>query len=140
MTQPQYFSFLGQWELVPESCIYEQGEAPLSAAYTIEENDGALTFHMEWTDSSGESHKYSFSGRPDGEQKPFAGGDLADALSITAVSDTELNSAAFFKGRELMKATRTLENDGVYMDIRQSVVLPDLTEPTNYSRFKRVVS
>lgn len=137
---PVYRNFLGTWQLIPESCIYEQGDSPKEGTYRIEEGDGGLVFHMMWTDSAGEEHSFSFTGIADGEQRPFSGGELADALSVTAVSETELNSAAYKAGKELMLATRTLVGDGFYLDVRQMVRLPDLTEPTNFARYKRIVS
>ena len=137
---PTYRDFLGDWELIPETCIYEQGVAPVSGRYRIEERDGALVFHMAWKDAEGEKHEYSFSGIPDGVPRDFNGGELADSLSVTAVSKLELSSSAFYAGRELMLATRSLIDDGLYLDIRQIVRLPDGTEPCNFSRYKRVLN
>ena len=136
--KPPYQEFLGNWELIPLTCVYEQGEAPIAGTYSIEENDGVLTFHMGWTDAGGGQHDYSFGAKPDGKRKPFNGGMLADSISVIAASDTELNSAAYKDGQELMLATRTLSDDGDYMEVRQIVRLPDLTEPTNFARYRRV--
>ncbi len=135
---PTYRHFIGEWILVAETCIYEQGNAPVSGTYRIEESDGKLVFHMGWQDEGGETHNYSFSAIPDGMPHKFNGGDLADSLSVTAISENELNSSAFYKEKELMIATRTLVDGGAYMDVRQSVRLPDGTEPSNFSRYKRV--
>lgn len=130
--------FLGLWVLDPESCQYEQGDPPRSGSYRIEETpDGRLAFHMEWVDAEGEAHKASFTGRPDGEPEPFAGGELADAMSVTPVSARELNSAAYMKGRELMVASRQLDDTGGAMRLIQAVLLPDGTKPTNISIYVR---
>ena len=125
--QPIYCQFLGDWALLPESCVYEQGDAPAAGSYSIAEGDGGLVFTMHWTDAEGEQHNYSFTSVADGKSHPFDGGALAVALSVTAKSALELNSAAFKDGRELMLATRTLSADGLFMDVKQSVRLPDLT-------------
>tara|TARA_R110002096_G_scaffold346320_3_gene539766 strand:- start:96 stop:518 length:423 start_codon:yes stop_codon:yes gene_type:complete len=138
MMGPIYRHFIGNWELVAETCIYEQGETPVAGTYRIEESGGELVFHLGWRDKAGEDHQYSFSTIPDGMPHDFNGGDLADSLSVTAVSEEELNSAAYYKGKELMLAARTLVDGGMYMDVRQIVRLPDGTEPTNYSRYRRV--
>ncbi|MBL4839087.1 MAG: hypothetical protein JKY34_16090 [Kordiimonadaceae bacterium] len=135
---PLYQQFLGNWELIPLTCVYEQGDAPIAGTYSIEETGSTLTFHMGWTDADGGQHDYSFGATSDGKPKPFRGGDLADSISVTAVSEKELNSAAYKAGKELMLAQRTLSDDGDYMEVRQIVRLPDLTEPSNFARYRRV--
>jgi hypothetical protein len=123
--------FLGTWILDPKSCQYDQGEAPAASRYHIEERAGRLYFSIEWTDTEGVDHRVEFSGVPDGSPEPFAGGELADALSVTAVSDTELTSSAFWRGEELMVAQRQLDPSGTAMRVIQLVRLPDGTRPTN---------
>ncbi|MBV1900117.1 MAG: hypothetical protein KUG56_00430 [Kordiimonadaceae bacterium] len=137
-TMQLYQQFLGNWELIPLTCAYEQGDAPIAGTYSIEETGNAITFRMGWIDTDGSPHDYSFAGVPDGKPKPFQGGALADSISVTAVSEKELNSAAYKAGKELMLAKRTLSGDGDYMEVRQIVRLPDLTEPCNFARYRRV--
>lgn len=132
-----YADFLGTWELMPESCVYEQSAPPRTGTYRISENTDGLTFDMAWVDADGESHVYHFSGVPDGEPYPFDGGDLADALSVSAESVWELNSSAFYKGKELMTASRKLTGEGQFMEVRQTVHLPDGTKPSNFACYRR---
>lgn len=132
-----YADFLGAWDLDPGSCDYQQSEPPISGVYVISEGQGGLTFHIAWEDADGEKHAHSFTATPDGQPHAFNGGDLVDALSVTAQSAVQLNSAAFFQGRQLMTATRTLRDGGSVMEVRQSVVLPDGTEPTNVAFYQR---
>jgi len=137
-TDPLWKGFLGLWILDPESCRYEQGEPPRSGSYRIEEtDDGRLAFHMEWVDAAGEAHRASFTGTPDGKPEPFAGGDLADAMSVTPASPRELNSAAYMKGRELMIASRQLDETGQAMRLIQAVLLPSGEKPVNISIYVR---
>src|SRR5687768_1949596 len=110
-----YADFLGTWILDPTSCAYQQGEPPRSGRYVIEESAGVLHFSIEWVDHVGAEHRVAFSGIPDGVARPFAGGDLADALSITAVSPRELTSAALYRGKERMFAQRQLDETGQAM-------------------------
>ncbi len=132
-----YADFLGIWDLDAATCVYEQSDPPSSGSYTISESKHGLTFRMAWTDTDGEQHVHSFSCMPDGQPKPFNGGELADAISVTAVSPVELNSAAFYQGRQLMTAARTLKDGGIVMEVRQSVLLPDGTQPTNFACYRR---
>ncbi len=120
-----YGGFLGTWVLDPSSCVYEQGEPPLAGLYRIVEgDDGRLHFHVRWTDAERREHAVSFAGNPSGEPEPFAGGDLADTLSVKAVSPRELNSTASYRGVERMVAQRQLDETGRAMRVTQIVRLP----------------
>ena len=137
MTEPIYKKFLGTWVLDTTTCDYEQGEAPWSDVHRITEDGDELVFILDWTDAGGESHHASFRARPDGTKIPFDGGPLADALQVTAPSDSELNLSAFRAGVELMTATRELEPDGASLYLVQTVHLPDGTSPANRSTYYR---
>lgn len=138
MSKP-YELFLGSWSLDASTCDYEQGEPPRSGVYRIADDAaGVLHFVIEWVDAEGKAHEASFSGPPNGEALPFPGGDLADAFSITLVSPRELNSSAFFQGRELMIAQRQLDDTGQVMRVVQQVHLPDGTRPTNVALYRRL--
>lgn len=134
---PLYAGFLGTWILLPESCDYEQGEPPASGTYRIEERDGRLEFAMDWTDSAGKTHHAEFSGVPDGRREPFDGGELADALSVTAVSARELTSAAYRNGAELMVAQRQLDDTGSAMRVTQLVRFLDGTHAANVGVYRK---
>lgn len=136
MSKP-YELFLGEWQLDTNLCLYEQGEPPLSSTYLIREEGDELLFEMSWTDSDDETHQMVFRGVPDGELAPFNGGDLVDALSITAVSTHELNTAAAMKGVVLMSVIRRLSADGQQMAVMQEVKLPTGEVSTNKSVYLR---
>ena len=137
MSTPPYEPFLGTWILIPESCRYEQGEAPRAGRYLISLDGTDLVFRAEWTDALGKAQHVEFRGPPDGSKIPFAGGELADALAIDAVSERELNSYAYLRGVELMVAQRQLDSTGSAMRITQLVRLPDGTSPANVSVYRR---
>lgn len=136
-----YAKFLGLWQLIPESCQYEQGDPPRSGTYRIEEAPGGVvSFEAHWVDASGESQSVRFAGPPDGQKMPFAGGELADALAVEAVSERELNTYAYYEGKELMVAQRQLDASGQAMRITQLVRLPMGQSPANVSIYRRVPS
>ena len=136
--RPAYAPFLGLWSLIPESCRYEQGAAPRSGAYLIEEVEaGRVRFVARWTDDEGTPHEVAFEGPTDGSKIPFPGGELADALAIEAVSERELNSYAYLNGREFMVAQRQLDGTGQAMRVTQLVRLPDGTRPANVAIYRR---
>ena len=134
-----YEAFLGLWQLIPESCRYQQGDAPRSGTYRIDEpQPGHLRFTAMWIDGDGNDQSVTFEGPADGRQMPFDGGDLADALAIAAVSDRELNSYAYRAGQELMVAQRQLDATGAAMRITQLVRLPNGESPANVSIYRRI--
>ncbi|PCH81829.1 MAG: hypothetical protein COB90_03065 [Hyphomicrobiales bacterium] len=133
----KYLAFLGTWKLDAASCKYDQGDPPKAGTYRIEEDGDMLVFHMYWMDQSGEEHSVEFRGRPDGIPHPFRGGDLADALAVTTVSDWQLDSSAYLKGRELMVASRKLSKDLKSLYVSQTVKLRKDDEPTNHAIYRR---
>ncbi len=137
MTDPIYQKFLGMWVLDVESCVFEQGDPPTSGSIKILADGEELVFEMKWIALDGESHFASFRAKPDGGLIPFDGGGLADALSVTAVSDRELNSSAFRDGFELMSARRKLSADALKMHVVQTVRLPDGLTPSNHSVYHK---
>ena len=117
----KFKSFIGLWSLIPESCKYQQGDAPIKGSYKIEYKDENIVFTMNWTDKENKDFSIEFSGIPDGKKVPFNGGALADEMAITAVSERELNSYAYLNGKELMIAQRQLDDTGMAMRITQVV-------------------
>ena len=137
--QPPYAGFIGTWILDPSTCDYEQGAPPRTGRYQIVDRGGELHFTMEWTDQQGVDHRAGFSGVPDGMPRPFAGGDLADALSITAVSPRELTSAALYRGVERMFAQRQLDDTLQAMRVTQLIRLPNGSRPANIAVYRRLL-
>ena len=134
-----YRDFLGLWQLIPESCSYEQGDPPKSGTYRIEENrDGSLQFTADWVGADDDTGSVTFSGFPDGTRMPFNAGELADALAVDAVSARELNTYAYMDGREIMVAQRQLDSTGQAMRITQVVRLPNGESPANVAIYRRI--
>ncbi|MCK5800145.1 MAG: hypothetical protein KAI47_23305 [Deltaproteobacteria bacterium] len=135
--EPLYAHFLGLWLLDPASCDYEQGDPPRAGSYRIEEREGRLLFTLTWVDAVGLDGHASFSGLPDGRHEDFDGGDLADALSVEAVSARELTSAAYYKGVERMTTQCQLDELGMAMRVLKLVRLPDGTRLLDTNVYRR---
>jgi hypothetical protein len=134
---PAYAAFLGTWALIPETCVYEQGQPPLAGTYRIEADDGLLRFTIEWGDIAGTSHQVTFGGRPDGIATPFAGGDAVDSMAITLVSPRDLRTSAYWRGQERMVAQRQLDAVGNAMRVTQLVRFGDGTSAANVAVYRR---
>jgi len=130
-------NFLGSWTLDLARSTFEQNEPPKSATHRLELYEGHVIFYMNWVDAEGQDYEVKFAGIPDGQIREFPGGDLADAMSVTAPSELELNTSAYLKGNELMTATRLLVSDGAEMLLTQTVHLPDGVTVQNKSLYVR---
>ena len=70
---------------------------------------------------------------------PFKGGDLADSLSSTIVSERELNTIAYKNGIKVMEVRRNLSNSYNQMTISQTVFVSEKDKPTNWSSYSKVI-
>jgi hypothetical protein len=103
-------TYLGTWDLIPELCIYEQGEAPRSGVYTIGESEGVVSISMSWTDAEGEQHAIEYGGLPDGSEHPLEAPDLTH-MTLTRIDSSTLDSAAYKGEDQMMYARRTAHDD-----------------------------
>jgi hypothetical protein len=132
-----YESFLGTWILIPESCQYDQGAAPVWSRYVIGLNVGELVFTIDWMDEKNESHQVMFKGKPDGQEMAFDGGAIADAISVEAVSSRELTTSAFKNGHKVMVAQRQLDETGQAMRVIQVVYDDSGDKVTNIGVYQK---
>ena len=131
--------FLGKWSLIKGSCVYEQGDSPVDGHYQITQKTKDLLFQMVWLDNTGERHDFIFKSRPDNLAMPFKGGDLADSLSSTIVSERELNTIAYKNGIKVMEVRRNLSNSYNQMTISQTVFVSEKDKLTNWSSYSKVI-
>ena len=132
-------NFLGKWALIKGSCVYEQGLPPLDGQYKVTQSNKDLIFQMVWLDNSGDKHEFTFQSRPDGLIIPFNGGDLADSLSTSKLSESELNTIAYKNGNKVMEVRRNLSNSLNQMTVSQTVFLSERDKPTNWSSYSKMV-
>jgi len=103
-------TYLGAWHLIPELCIYQQGEAPRSGLYTIEESAGVLRLAVDWVDRAGLAHHVEFGGQPDGSEQTVDTPGLTH-MTLTRIDSGTLDSAAFRDGEPVMYARRVAHGD-----------------------------
>ena len=132
-----YEAFLGTWTLEPASCVYEQSEAPAESTHRIFVEGKKLIITMHWTLADATKHQMQFSGIPNGKPMPFAGGELADALAIHAISKRELTTSAYWKGKEIMLSQRQLDDTGSAMRVTQIVRFQGGTHAANVGVYRK---
>jgi len=103
-------AYLGKWELIPELCIYDRGEAPTRGLYTIAEAAGVVSISISWIDVEGEEHSISFSGASDGSPQSTSAPGLTH-MTISRMSANTLDSAAFNGEDQTMYARRVAHDN-----------------------------
>lgn len=116
--------FFGTWKLDPAQCSYEFGLPPQSGLYRIEPEGTGLTFTAEWVTPEGQPAHVVFQGIPDGRDHPSGHPAVADTITTTRVSASQLDTAAKKDGRIVNLATRVLSPDGQTMTVTQSGITP----------------
>lgn len=133
--------FLGDWRLDVEASEFGQGDPPLSGRMQISRLGEDLVFEIAWedgTDREGARHEERLVARPDGRPEAFNGADLADALATRSPTAGVLETVASWRGTDRMSVVRTLSLDAMSMFVVQTVTLPDATEVTNRSVYRRL--
>ena len=136
-----YRHFLGRWQLIPESCQYEQGAPPIEGSYEIDASNGFLHFTIcsRAKPVQGQTQKEicaTFSARPDGS-KSKTEGTLIDAMSLHAISIRELNTRAYVGDTVRMFAQQQLDESLSAMRVVQKVVFENESEEINIAVYKR---
>ena len=152
-------SYIGTWTLVPELCIYEEGQPPLSGIYRISQSDGHVRISIDWEAPDGSAHQIEFGAPNDGTRQPSGapgvapvdapgvapvdapGVASADApeshLSITRVSPLVLDSSAYTGADEVAYARRLASQDGLLLSTLQVGRRADGTSFRNFQVYRR---
>ena len=77
----------GTWLLVPELCLYEEGEPPRSGLYRISQQAGEVSISIAWQAQDGSEHEVEFGGPHDGSRQASESPG-ATHFSITRVNDS----------------------------------------------------
>ena len=129
--------FFGTWALIPDQSRYEFGPPPAGGVYQITANETGYTFTMHWTTADGQAMNAAYDAIPDGQQHPYENTAVADAVSLTRVSERQLDSASFKGGQQIAYASRVLSADRQQMTVTQSGQTPDGTSFNNLAVYQR---
>jgi len=128
--------YLGTWVLVPELCLYEEGEPPSSGLYTIAQVGDEVGFAIEWTDVQGQRHDVRFAGPDDGTRRTIAGQAQAE-LSVDRIGRTILDTSVFNGERMVSYARRCASLDGQLLSTVQQGYRADGTRYRNFQVYRR---
>ena len=128
--------YTGTWILVPELCVYQEGQPPTRGVYTIAQRDGAVAISIDWTALEGGSHTIAFGGPIDGSPQSIHGQPGA-ALSITAISAQILDSTVRASSRVLAYARRCASDDGQLLSTVQEGHRDDGSTYRNFQVYQR---
>jgi acetyl esterase/lipase len=125
----------GTWQLVPEVCIYQSGEAPRDGTYVIALQAGRADFTIAWTTQAGEAHHAAFGGWMDGSRQPVAEGSPAE-FSIESSGDS-LDSAVWLNGERIAFARRRVSADGALLSTVQEGIDSSGNAYRNFQVYRR---
>ena len=139
--------FLGTWTLLTELSLYETGTPPASGTYTISEpTAGVLTLHVAWRmEPEGDLRVTSFGGPCDGTPQPLPmppgvttrSAGIPDALTLTRVDASTLDSAALVEGRVVAYARRVVSRDGTLLAVAQDAIGGEGNRARNFHVYRR---
>ncbi len=105
--------FLGEWDLVPELCQYQDGHPPKKGHYKIDLEGKEVAFDLNWTDEHDKAHHVTYGGPVDGQPQPLNGGKME--VSFTRIDELRLDSSTFSNGLEASYVHRKASEDGALM-------------------------
>ena len=129
-------AYIGTWTLVPELCIYEEGQPPLSGTYRISQSEGEVSISIDWEASDGSAHHIEFGAPSDGTRQPSSTPGSLD-LSITRVSPLILDSSAYAGADEVAYARRLASQDGLLLSTVQVGRRADGTSFRNFQVYRK---
>jgi heme-degrading monooxygenase HmoA len=140
---PVHDHIVGTWQLVPELSIYEAGAPPASGVYDITRSGDRYDFVIRWrSEPGGPELSAAFGGPGDGSVQTLAlpqGAPVGtpDAMTITRVDDSTLDSEAISAGRVVAYARRRVSDDGSVLSVMQEVRTPDGRGPRSFQVYRR---
>jgi hypothetical protein len=131
--------YLGQWELVPELCLYQHGEPPTWGIYDIQLHGDDITIAIQWGDVDGATHEIGFASTPDGIVRESDAPGITH-FSLTRVSELMLDSAAIADGRQVAYARRAASPSGDLLTTVQTASTPDGVPFSNFQVYRRTLT
>ncbi len=129
-------NYLGKWQLVPELCIYQQGEPPISGVYELTGIPGGVDVQIAWEDSEGNALTTGFNGPDDGSKQSIEAPGITH-FSITRIDENTLDSAAFDDDQTIMTARRVVSNDGKLLTTVQTTLSGE-GKTSNFQVYRRL--
>jgi len=121
--QSAHESFVGVWELDPDTLDYQHGRPGRRATYVIEPLEDGLRFILDADDADGKPMHFVYAGVLDGLDVPIPNTLLT--LALSKPDDRTIESTLKKEGQVLDRWTRTLQPGGTTMLISQHGFKPD---------------
>ena len=98
-------NYIGTWLLIPELCIYQNGEPPLRGIYEIQSDGTEVRISVNWTDKEGAEHAIEYGGAIDGSKHPIDASGTTSTVYFR-VDENTLGSTVYDNDRKTMYARR----------------------------------
>ncbi|MDP6736287.1 MAG: hypothetical protein QF732_07280 [Nitrospinaceae bacterium] len=127
--------FFGNWVLLPELCIYQNGEPPPSGLYVIRSKTEVIEFEIEWKDTSGTDHSLSYGGPLDGKKHTSDSPGVSD-VAYEKIDDLTLDSTSYDGDKILMYVRRVASETGDLLAVSQ-VIFGENGSLSNFQVYRR---
>ncbi len=128
-------SYLGTWILVPELCLYEEGNPPICGVYRISQLEDDVRISIDWKAQDGSKHQIEFQGPDSGVRRPSSTPGVS-YFSITRVSPFILDSHAYVGEEQVAYARRRVSEDGLLLATVQVGRRPNGTTFHNFQVYR----
>jgi hypothetical protein len=132
-------SYLGTWILLPELCLYEEGNPPASGIYRISQLGDDVRISIEWKAQDGSKHQIEFQAPDSGVKQP-SNNPGTSHFSITRVSPLILDSRAYAGEEEVGYARRRASDDGLLLATVQAGRRTNGTSFRNFQVYRRQIA
>ncbi len=129
-------AFLGEWELVPELSLYENGEPPRSGTYRLSLDGDAIAASIDWVDAQGASETVAFGGPLDGSEVVLDTQGPA-VLALERLDAATLDSVVRVAGQQVAWARRRASDDGQLLAVVQTGATPEGEPFRNFQVYRR---
>ena len=127
--------FLGEWELIPELCIYQAGHPPISGRYLIRSDSNQVHISIWWTDHANESHELSFGGILDGQRHAFEAPGVSHVM-YEQLGPLHFDSTAYDGDEVVLYAKRVTSEAGDLLAVTQTQQ-SEQGQTTNFQVYRR---
>jgi hypothetical protein len=137
----QAYNFLASWQLFPEKCTYNFGDAAKSGNYKIEsiKNGAALQISMNWVTRTNEAFFASYKLVPDGMQHEYDNHDFAEQISGEFTNASTLIIRFYKEEKCHLTATHEILSNG-YLQITQEGLNQENTSFRNIDIYHKQMS
>ncbi len=113
-------NFCGEWDLIPELSLYDQGHGPMASQHSISVKDDVVSIAIITTQADQQCFTVKFGGHMDGSLQEVNGKGITHT-NFTKINDNGLENCGFCADVKQLHTTRQVSADGQLMSLNRRV-------------------